>query len=305
MTILCNIGRNYGGNNMVDINNICVIGGDKRQIAMAESMSLDGYNVFVAGFDKINFYNGTIKSSVDEAIEKSECIVFPLPVTKDYITLNAPFADTKIILNDQFAEKLKGKKVFCGMASRLYNISEVWNDISIYDYSIEEEFMVKNAVPTAEGAIEIAMREYVGTINGSKCLVTGFGRIGKVLSSMLKGLGADVTVSARKKEDLAFIKLSGYTPIHTSKIYKTRGYDLIFNTIPHLVFDARTLAFSAENALIIDLASAPGGIDLRAAERLAIKTIQALSLPGKVAPKTAGETIKSTVYNMLSEEDGG
>lgn len=91
---------------------------------------------------------------------------------------------------------------------------------------------VCNAVPTAEGAIEIAMREYLGTINNSKCLITGYGRIGKVLAKMLQGLGAKVYVSARRKESLAWIKLNGYIPIDNNNLINSGEYDLIFNTVP-------------------------------------------------------------------------
>ena len=59
------------------------------------------------------------------------------------------------------------------------------------------------------------MREFPGTINGARCLVTGFGRIGKVLAVMLRGLGADVTVSARKAQDLAWIELFGCRAVQT------------------------------------------------------------------------------------------
>ena len=286
---------------MAKISNFGVIGGDERQIAMAKSISNDGYNVYISGFEK---YNDISSNNLDYTILKSECIILPLPVTKDNITINAPFSDTNIILNDGLAKKMKNKKVFCGMSSKLYKTSDVWKSVDIYDYYNREDYAIKNAVPTAEGAIAIAMSEYSGTINGSRCLITGFGRIGKVLAGMLKGLGACVTVSARKQSDLAWIEILGYNPIKTSNIYKTNGYDLIFNTIPYMIFDSHTLALSATDSIVIDLASLPGGVDFNAARRLGIKAIQALSLPGKVAPKTAGEITKKTIYNML-EEDGG
>ena len=69
-----------------------------------------------------------------------------------------------------------------------------------------------------------------------------------------------------------------------------------------MIFDAHTLARIAQNAIVIDLASMPGGVDLRSAERLGIKTVHALSLPGKVAPKASGIIIKNAVYNIIREE---
>lgn len=286
---------------MVQINTFGVIGGDKRQIAMAESIAEDGYTVFAAGMEQAQFLHGIQKATLEETIENSEAIILPLPATVDKKTLNAPFSAARIVLDEEFAKMLMKKKVFCGMASQLAKTCDVWKQIHVSDYFDREEFTVKNAVPTSEGAIEIAMREYPGTINGSKCLVAGFGRIGKVLSRMLSGLGANVTVSARKPQDLAWIELDGYQPVPTAKLCDTKGYDIIFNTVPAMVFDAHTLARTAGDALVIDLASAPGGVDFEAAKRLGIQAIQALSLPGKVAPKAAGEIIKTTIYNMIEE----
>ena len=287
---------------MIQINSFSVIGGDKRQIALAESLMQDGYTVYAAGFEQVDFVHGVLKTGVKEAIEKSDILILPLPASTDGLALNAPFAAAPIFLDDEFIKQCQGKRVFCGMAQKLFKSNELWKSVSIFDYSTREEFSVKNAVPTAEGAIELAMKEYPGTINGARCLVAGYGRIGKVLASMLKGIGADVTVSARKPADMAWIELNGYHSLQTSKIIETNGYQLIFNTVPKLIFDAPTLAKSAEKSIVIDLASAPGGVDFKAASRLEIRALQALSLPGKVAPKAAGEIIKTTIYNMLEEE---
>lgn len=228
-------------------------------------------------------------------------MILPLPATIKNNYLNAPYSKEKIKIDDTFAQKIHGKKVFCGIAKKLILTSEIWKDIDLRDYSKREEFAVNNAVPTAEGALEIALHEFNGTINGSKCLIAGFGRIGKVLSKMLNAIGAKVTVSARKPEDLAWINLLGYEAILTSELAARDNFDIIFNTIPELIFDAQALAKTAQQSIIIDLASLPGGVDFEAAERLKIKAIRALALPGKVAPKASGEIIKNTIYNMIEE----
>lgn len=279
-----------------------IVGGDKRQLETALSIQKDGYNVNICGFENANFKIKDLKQdTLNNVISKSEGIILPLPVTRNGTSLNAPFSNSEILLNNEFFELLKDKKVFCGMAEILYKSDLPYNKNNIYDYFNREEFTVENAVPTAEGAIEIAMKEYSGTINGSKCLVTGYGRIGKILAKFLTGLGADVTVSARKKEDEAWIKLQGYHFANTNNLPEIQ-FDIIFNTIPSTIFNARTLAKTAANAVLIDLASAPYGVDYNAAKRLGINAIKAPSLPGKVAPKTAGEIIKNTIYNIIEEE---
>lgn len=276
-----------------------IIGGDKRQLATAQAIRSDGYNVYVSCFEK------TLENSqpLQDTVMCSDIIIFPLPLTKDSVTLNTPFSDKKITLNEEFAKLFRGKKVFCPTKERLIQTSRKWQDVWIYDFLGREEMQICNAVPTAEGAIEIAIREYSGTVNGSKCLITGYGRIGKVLAQMLKGMGAEVYVSARRKESLAWIKLNGYTAIEHNNIINSGDFDIIFNTVPSMILDSKIMAKIAVNALIIDLASLPGGVDFDSAKRMGIKTIHALSLPGKVAPKTSGEIIKNTIFNILEEEN--
>ena len=111
---------------------------------------------------------------------------------------------------------------------------------------------------------------------------------------------SDVTVSARSLKDQAAIRSCGMKAISSEQL--TGHYDLIFNTVPSLILHAQALAKIAADALVIDLASAPGGVDFEAAERLSIPTVHALSLPGKVAPKTSGIIIKNAVYNIIREE---
>ena len=52
-------------------------------------------------------------------------------------------------------------------------------------------------------------------------------------------------------------------------------------------------------ALIIDLASGSGGTDFAAAEKLGLAAVHALSLPGKVAPQTAGELLARAYPQLI------
>lgn len=159
-----------------------------------------------------------------------------------------------------------------------------------------------NAVPTVEGAIQIAMEELSVTLHGARALVVGYGRLGKLLAHRLAGLGARVSVAARRYADLAWIEAFGYGVEHTGQLKGWLcGYDLIINTVPARVLDEDALADLRPGCLVVDLASRPGGVDFDAAARLGIRAIWALSLPGKVAPVTAGRSIKNVIYNILHE----
>lgn len=140
------------------------------------------------------------------------------------------------------------------------------------------------------------------TLHGSKCLVLGFGRCGKVLAHMLKGIGANLSVEARSLSDLAYIESYGYVPVALGDLHLYLDqYNFIFNTIPTMILDEKKLKKVKEGCVIVELASKPGGVDFNAAKRLGIKAIDAQSLPGKVAPETAAKIIFDTILNAYSD----
>ena len=160
-----------------------------------------------------------------------------------------------------------------------------------------------NAVPTAEGAIQIAMEQTDVTLHGLRALVIGYGRIGSILAAKLAALGVLVTVSARSCRDTARIEAAGLQSADTRHLTDVLSdFPLVFNTVPAAVLGAAELSKLPPKALIIDLASQPGGIDLSAVPPDGVRVIHALSLPGKVAPVTASIAVRDTIYAILSEE---
>ena len=123
-----------------------------------------------------------------------------------------------------------------------------------------------------------------------------------MLADRLLALGAEVTVSARKYGDLAWIQAWGFQSLRTGGLTgRLERFDLIFNTAPALILDGARLGETREDCVIIDLASAPGGVDLEAAKQLDRRVIQAPGLPGKVAPRTAAAAIRESIYHILEE----
>ena len=284
-----------------DIRTFGIIGGDKRQLFLAKSISDSCYDVLLGGFDRLESHGSLSLCNVKKAISESDALIFPLPSIRTDGSLNTPFSNENILLDGDDIEIILKKHVFTTMKSRFLKAYPRLSDGEIFDYGARDDFAILNALPTAEGAIECAMREYEGTISGSKCLVAGFGRIGKILAHKLVLLGANVTVSARKPSDLAYVKALGYNALNTENLRTVKRFDIVFNTIPRLIFDRELLMNTDTNTLIIDLASLPGGVDFDTAEKLGIYAVRALSLPGKCAPKTAGEIIKTTVFDIIKE----
>ena len=280
---------------------VSVIGGDLRQLTLADELRKAGYDVSVFGFtDKISYdYNTT---DIDIVLD-SEIIILPVPVSFDGVYINTPYSDTKLTVSD-LCEKLNPVSlVFGGCISNKLSQTLTKKGIKHRDYMLRDELAIKNAVPTAEGAIEIAISETPITLHNSNCLVLGYGKVGKILAKSLDALGAKTYVSARKYADLALIEGHGCYPLTVNEAKTRLGeFDIIFNTVPALILGDTELHRIRRDALVIDLASKPGGVDFEVAKELGIHVVWALSLPGRVAPVTAGIIIKDTITNMLKEE---
>lgn len=281
---------------------ITLLGGDKRSIKLAHLLIEDNDNLKVFGFEESEVSPLLVSSSLITAITGSNIVIAPLPCSNDDILLNTPFYKGEIKIREIF-KAMKKDQVFIGgkISKEIKDIANHYG-ISTFDIMDREELAILNAIPTVEGGIQIAMEEMDTTIHNSNIMILGFGRIGKLLAKSLKGLGGNVFVEARKHEDLAWIKSYGYHPLHLSKIKNyLPNMDLVFNTIPSMIMDEENLSELKKESLVIDLASKPGGIDFENAKDMGIKVIWALGLPGKVAPKTAAEIIKQSIYNIIEE----
>jgi len=278
-----------------------ILGGDKRSLELGNLLMKDGNDVCIYGFDGLEHYKYE-SVTLNEAIEFADVIIGPLPFSTDNINLNTPFSNEVIQIDRIFNLMSEKQMIVGGKFSIEDEVKLKDKNLKLADYFKREEMQVLNAIPTAEGAIQIAIEEMPITLHDSNVIVLGYGRIGKVLSKMLYGIGANVYVEARNYSDLAWIKNYGYKPIHKKelKTYLPR-MNVIFNTIPQMILDKELLKFIDSNCIIIDLASKPGGVDLESAKELEVKTISALGLPGKVAPITAAIVIKDTIYNIIEE----
>lgn len=168
------------------------------------------------------------------------------------------------------------------------------------DYMLLDELAIYNAVPTAEGVLQILAEELPITIHGMKCAVTGYGRVGKVMAQTLKALGAEVTVFARKQRDFADAFTKGIAPKDFSALATDyHSFDTLINTVPQRVIGTVELDNLNPECLLIEIASAPFGIDFQGAKERAFNVIKAGSLPGKVAPKSAGEIIGRSILPII------
>lgn len=251
-----------------------VIGHDGRQEAAAEYLRKAGYSVYKA-----------------ESVHLTDYILLPMPLDADNIGLVQLLHAAK-----------SGAVAFAGKISReAFSVAKNVG-VEMIDYLTRDELSELNAIPTAEGAIEILMANRQKTLWNSAVTVIGFGRIAKLLCHRLSAFGARVTVAARSGKNLAEAQAMGYGAVKLSMLADAAGQaDIIVNTVPALVLGEHQLSYIKKDAFVLDLASVPGGVDFAAAKRLGVRTRWALSLPAKTAPVTAGEFVAETVLLIIAE----
>ncbi len=282
---------------------IAVVGGDARQIALANMLAAEGSTVYCSGFEhSAQQLVGTASTDPLTAVLMADTIILPMPPTRDGETLNTPLSSYRIVLDSEFCDALTGKAVFTGMAGKLREISPAYAQLNIYDYSATEAFLLRNAQATAEGAIAEIIAKYPRTVCGSRFLITGCGRITGFLAPMLRAMGGSVAVAARRPSDRAKMEALGMEAMTFGRAARrAKEYGVIINTVPARVLDSRFIDCLSPGVLLIELASAPGGIDLDECKKRNIGVLRAPGLPGKYSPLTAAEIIKETVMSILEE----
>lgn len=284
---------------MLRAKNIWVAGGDPRQAALAGLLADDGHGVHTFAMEQAE---GVECEPSMAGADRADCVVLPLPAAGPDGKLNAPLSARPHGLEEVLDALHPGQLVCAGMAGEGLKCMARARGLVLKDYFAREELAVLNAVPTAEGAIQIAMEELPITLHDARVLIIGFGRLGKALAPRLRGLGARVWVCARRYEQRAAAEGMGLGSEGMERLADWLcSYDLVLNTVPAPVLGVEELAALKEGALVIDLASRPGGVNMDAASALGVRVIWALSLPGKVAPVTSGRYIKDTVYHIMEE----
>ena len=284
---------------------MAIIGGDRRLEYLAAELQNEDFEVSCFATAELFKEN---EPDLDSAIVGAGAVILPFPLSPDGVYLSAVCDACHITLTDIFdcAKRNGVKSLFAGAIKDDIHRLCAERGLTLTDYSLSESFLLRNALCTAEGALSIIMKELDRTVFGARFTVVGYGRIGSMLAKMLSVLGGKVSCAARNPDVRALIELNGLTSLPLTELSSVlASSDAVINTVPAAVLDGDSLSLVSDGAVIIDLASSPGGIDFDAAERLGKRVIWARSLPGKYSPRTASEIIKDSILSLIrtSEAD--
>ena len=286
---------------------LTVLGGDLRQAAVASRLAAS-YRVLAWAVPQRHLLPLVIEQKDwRSAVAAADILVLPLPASPDSKHVYAPFCEDREKppqIGEVLAAVQSGVLVAGGRLSRGVRELLESRHLPYFDYFENERLQQANAIPTAEGAVEILMREIPRTVNGLFVGITGFGRVGQALARLLIAMGAKVTVAARRHEVLLEAEAMGCEVLlleNAASLTELRECDAVFNTVPQQIFTKEVLQALPLSLLLVDLASTPGGFENSALAALGRRVIFALSLPGKYAPLTAGEIIADTILEKIAQ----
>ena len=282
---------------------IGILGGDERERVMMECLLALGASLKVFGNPGQKFINRVHMSEyIEEVVRGVDVLVAPMSGTDAAGIIKARYTEQPLCLDENFFRMVQGTPVLIGMTNEKVKALAAAAGVPLHLIAIREDVGILNAIPTAEGAIQIAMEEMPITIHGTTSLVMGLGKCGLTLAWRLRALGSTVYGVTRSSEAIAKAHDLGIITISYEDLPQyLPKFDLIYNSVPALVLKEADLRLVNEETLIIDLASAPGGVDFEAAKRLGIKAMLCLGLPGKVAPRTAGLILGQVVPEMIEQ----
>ena len=270
-----------------------LLGGDVRCVRLAGLLRADGHAV--RPFALENALPDCVPDA-DKAVAGADCVLLPVPCERDG-ALNAPFSAVHRPISPLLARCTPGTRVFAGGAGEDLRSACRRGGLPLTDYLRREDFALRNADVTAEAALELLMQGE-GALRGSRVLISGFGRIGRLLAAKLLALGASVTVLARDPAQRALAELLGCRAVGSAAAAETP--DAVVNTVPAVLFGVSELtAFGG--ARLLELASAPYGFDLDAARALGLTVELCPGLPGKYAPAAAAAAMRDTIYSVLED----
>ena len=284
-----------------------VIGGDLRQLYLVRELAAPNSNVcyyaLCQPMQSLRLSASTAVScdSLEDAIDHSECILCPMPLSKDGVSLNQTAFEDTIFINQILTRLKKGQIFFAGGISRNFRLTAQKKGVRVFDFMQDITLAHFNSIATAEGVICEAIKNSSINLHNSRCAVLGYGKCGHTIAAYLKRMFCLVTVASLDETERAQAALFTDHVMDLETFQgQIEGYDFIFNTIPALILTRESLSHVKSTATILDIASFPGGVDFEAAKELSVMALSCLSLPGRYAPASSAQAIRMSIETSIA-----
>lgn len=278
---------------------IGIIGGDRRQEYLTDIFQNLHYSVMTYGVSGEKGYStGTLR----ELMEHSTVIIAPVPFSHNGKTIFSLSQKEDLDISSFLFFLKPDHIVFGGNFPECVSSRCLAENILFSDLLKNDRIASLNAIATAEGAIMESCRLSPMNFYKNHSIVIGYGRCGSVLADRLRGLHSQVTVCARSRKARTEAEILGFDAIDFASLGEAlKDACFVFNTVPAPVLSETLLQQLPPQAVILDIASAPGGVDFKAASSLGITSSLFLSIPGKTAPYASAVILADEIISFLHQ----
>ncbi len=281
-----------------------VIGGDKRTEHLAAQLLRDGHRLRSFALERAALPPEISREScLQSCVYGADCVLLPLPAERGG-RLHAPLSAEELGMPALIEALWPGQLLIGGALREETVTAALRGGLRVADLLRQPALAVGNAALTAEGAIGCMIEQSERALWGGRALVLGWGRIGRILALRLSALGAQVTVAARSARDRAMAEALGCAAVDYAGLDGILGdFDFIVNTVPARVLTEGMLCLIRPDALLLELASPPGGFDRTLAQNIGLHALAAPGLPGETAPEAAALLLRQAVYAAIEETE--
>lgn len=281
-----------------------VIGGDKRTEHLAAQLLRDGHRLRSFALERAALPPEISREScLQSCVYGADCVLLPLPAERGG-RLHAPLSAEELGMPALIEALWPGQLLIGGALREETVTAALRGGLRVADLLRQPALAVGNAALTAEGAIGRLIEHSERALWGGRALVLGWGRIGRILALRLSALGAQVTVAARSARDRAMAEALGCAAADYAGLDGILGdFDFIVNTVPARVLTEGMLCLIRPDALLLELASPPGGFDRTLAQNIGLHAVAAPGLPGETAPEAAALLLRQAVYAAIEETE--
>ncbi len=281
-----------------------VIGGDKRTEHLAAQLLRDGHRLRSFALERAALPPEISREScLQSCVYGADCVLLPLPAERGG-RLHAPLSAEELGMPALIEALWPGQLLIGGALREETVTAALRGGLRVADLLRQPALAVGNAALTAEGAIGRLIEHSERALWSGRALVLGWGRIGRILALRLSALGAQVTVAARGARDRAMAEALGCAAVDYAGLDGILGdFDFIVNTVPARVLTEGMLCLIRPDALLLELASPPGGFDRTLAQNIGLHALAAPGLPGETAPEAAALLLRQAVYAAIEETE--
>lgn len=281
-----------------------IVGGDLRAARLGALLLRDGHRVHSYALERAPLPAELPRDdSLTACVYGADCVVLPCPTARSGVLI-APLSELLLPMGELLPALWPGQLVLGGGFDDACGRAAVRQRLKLVDLLRREDYLAGNAAITAEGAVGLLLRESGRTLRGARVLICGWGRIGRLLALRLAALGARVAAAARSPRDRAMIAALGLRALDYGELEAAVGeFDLLVNTVPARVLGEGALCCVSQEALLLELASPPGGFDRQLAENIGLRVLTAPGLPGKSVPLSAAELLRDVIERCIREQE--